>query len=195
MSKSVVLTLIITCGIVVASGCRRGTGDEFFAQNQNPYFPIRKGNVWKYSNQVDSIVVRVLDYAYDDGRWFAQLERVVEKHGQQFVQWKAYWTYGDSGKVEVFDNLGVIGRKGLRSVYYYTAADSGTSWDMNSSIIYRVVMLSRHEILAIRGNRYADCLEYYIEGMGAGEGGYDYLARGIGLVKMGRYEIYDYKIN
>jgi hypothetical protein len=175
--------------LILECGCNHGNPDESFASNTNPYFPLKMGNTWIYSSRwepSDSLTIKVIGYSWQKGRWYAEVDEQFTRSGITLLRWHSFWTYGDSGRVLKYDDLNYVG-KWNKSVYYDTQAKGESTWDLNSTNAMYVKMMGRFDSLSSHGTTYRDCLAYFVDGVGGER--VERLARGVGMIGMGPFEL------
>jgi hypothetical protein len=197
--KNIILILIsLFLLIILNCRCTKENGEEYFRKNQNPYFPIAKGNYWKYHAfdqfaDNDSFLVVVDSFEKYDGVWYAKIEETMYKNGQKRNQWVNYWTYGSYGEILAVSHP-PIKHSSSKAVYYNTQSDTGREWIINTiqdgGTVELVEIISNRQFEDIECN---DCLHYYISGVEWERN--EFLCKGIGLVMKGYYILYDYSLN
>jgi hypothetical protein len=206
MKRTILLLIIIFQIVVVIIGCKSDnvdkgdTGEKFFKNDQNLYFPIAKGNTWKYLSTLvdgDSIIIKVKDFIKVKNKWYAELEKNHYSHlGGIYSTSTKYWSYGDSGKVICYDSLEEITslhNKENAQIYYYTQVDSGTQWRSGIRETAYIQFKKSYDSKTINCIHFQSCLMYHI----IGDGGHrdEYIAKGIGLIKTYPLMLYSYKVD
>ncbi|MDR3627607.1 MAG: hypothetical protein P4L45_12270 [Ignavibacteriaceae bacterium] len=188
------IILIIIFGMLIITGicCKEQTGEAYFQHNQNPYFPINIGNIWKYTGLAipgDTLVVQVTGYKKIADKWYAAFERRLYRKGQEKGKADAeYWTYGNDGEIIHLDNETYD-----RGVKVETTTRYNTESKIGEETIVKysdpVKLIAKNDTISIYVVHFHDCLKYREGRL------YKYLVKGIGVVNDGSYMLYEYKIN
>jgi hypothetical protein len=185
--------------IVATIGCSKGNGDDYFRSNQNPYFPLMKGNYWKYYNSCpekwenDTLLIEIVEYGYSIDKWFAKANTTYYRRGEKRNNWTFYWTYGKVGEICVYSSF-PIEKTDIPSIYYDTQSDTGKKWTIKSTFDAIAVKIEeKYNMITIGNNEFKDCIKYYIFSMGYERD--EYLVKGVGMVQAGNFILCDYHLN
>jgi hypothetical protein len=176
----------------------------YFAQRQNPYFPLAVGNRWAYSREDAfsskndrALLVEATRYQFLTDRWYVVLRYVWYTYGNVVQERIRYWTYGDSGHVLVLDSLDVsLSDKDLvPDVFCDFEGDVGMTWRPKKTAVISVHVNAREDSVSVDGRTYRNCVSLLVEENGLDNFAMEVYAKNIGLVRKGPYSLLYYEIH
>jgi len=191
--------IVICCLLLI--NCSSG-GKTSLSQNANPYFPLDKGNKWTYSVDEYSLSAKVYDLVEIDNDLFAALEEKSIRRNEPPISRALYYRFDDRGNIErilpdvesLRSNVGSspnIPRSG-RSVWYKLDAKIDESWVAFGNSVFNgkeihqfeIALLSRSDTVIVKDKVFTGCYKFYIDDLSESDTEYyDWLAKGVGLVK------------
>ena len=198
--------LVAVFSLVWAQGCQQAPRDlptEFFAQHQNPYFPLGVGNRWVYAEQDSfrtgndrTLLVEATRYLSLNDRWYIVMRYVWYAYGN-FVQERIrYWTYGENGQILMLDSLFVPKnpKDQMPELFCDFKGDLGMQWPIKRGWETSVSLNAKEDSVLVGDRWYRHCVSLLV-GTGLDSYSIDVYAKSIGLVRKERYCLQYYEIH
>lgn len=206
------LSIVSQCSGVLLSlvvGCSPRGGPPYSLSEQNPYFPIKEGNVWFYRNDMypdRGLIIRVGKYREFCGEVFARVEMIYTQRGRARNEHLFYMRCGSAGEVIAFMHHDTLPTSAPsckeikdRTFLFYgstdgperqrgvdtrlpgvgDASDSGT---VSYKDLFKLKVTARYDSVVIGGQTYMDCIEFHKTEAVDAEA-WDLLVHDVGLVQ------------
>ncbi len=195
--------------LLLVVGCGPQGGSPNSLGGQNPYFPIKEGNVWFYRNDMSpdrGLMIRVGKYREFCGEVFARVEIIYIERGRARNEFPFYMRIGSAGEVIAFMHRDTLPTsvpscteiKDRAFLFYGSpdrperhegvdarlpqaraASDSGTVYYKD---LLKLEVTARRDSVVRGGRTYMDCIEFHKTEAVDAEA-WDLLVRDVGLVQ------------